>query len=106
MEREIDYERLGNNIKETRKQSGLTQQSLAEQVSCNTSHISNIENNYTKVSLNTLLAIANSLHTSIDYLLKDQYENPSLAIDNELFLEISKMDDEKKEQLLRIIKVL
>lgn len=75
---------LGLKIKEIRVSRGLTQDNLAEMVSCNTSHISNVENNHTKVSLNVLLAIANALNTSIDYLLSDQYENSSLALDNEI----------------------
>lgn len=106
MQQEINYEKLGLKIKEIRQQNGLTQDKLAEMVSCNTSHISNIENNHTKVSLNVLLAIANVLHTSIDYLLSEQYENLSLALDNEIMREISNCDIESKERILRIIKVL
>ena len=68
MQQEIDYKLLGLKIKEIRKSKDLTQDDLAEMVSCNTSHISNVENNHTKVSLNVLLAIANALNTSIDYL--------------------------------------
>lgn len=44
-------------------------------VGCNTSHISNIENNYTKLSLNVLIAIANALNVSVDYLLSNQLNN-------------------------------
>ena len=69
MQQELDYGKLGVKIKELRQSRGLTQDLLAEIVGCNTSHISNIENNHTKVSLNVLLAIANALDTSIDYLL-------------------------------------
>lgn len=50
MQQEIDYKMLGLKIKEIRINRGLTQDNLAEMVSCNTSHISNIENNHTKVS--------------------------------------------------------
>ena len=57
MEQEIDYAKLGLRIKELRIKKGLTQDNLAELVGCNTSHISNIENNHTKVSLNVLLSI-------------------------------------------------
>ncbi len=106
MQQEIDYKKLGIKIKESRQKKGLTQDKLAEMVSCNTSHISNIENNHTKVSLNVLLAIANVLNTSIDYLLSDQYENLSLALDNEIMREISNCDIENKERILRIIKAL
>lgn len=103
---ELDYAKLGMKIKEIRISKGLTQDNLAEMVSCNTSHISNIENNHTKVSLNVLLAIANSLNTSIDYLLSNQYENSSLALDNEIIRAIKDFPDEKKEKLLKMIEIL
>lgn len=103
---ELDYAKLGMKIKEIRISKGLTQDNLAEMVSCNTSHISNIENNHTKVSLNVLLAIANSLNTSIDYLLSNQYENSSLALDNEILRAIKDFPDEKKEKFLKMIEIL
>lgn len=106
MQQEIDYAKLGLKIKEIRISKGLTQDTLAEMVSCNTSHISNVENNHTKVSLNVLLAIANALNTSIDYLLSDQYENSSLALDNEILRVIKDYDTEKKEKILKIIEIL
>lgn len=106
MLQEIDYSKLGRNIKSIRISKGLTQDNLAELVSCNTSHISNIENNHTKVSLNVLLAIANALNTSIDYLLSDQYENSSLALDNEILRVLANCDNEKKEKILKIIKII
>lgn len=106
MQQEINYATLGSNIKKARINQGLTQDSLAEMVSCNTSHISNIENNHTKVSLNVLLAIANALNTSIDFLLSDQYENASLALDNEIMRVVSTCDIKTKQQILRIINAL
>lgn len=106
MQQELDYAKLGLKIKELRQSKGFTQDTLAEMVSCNTSHISNIENNHTKVSLNVLLAIANALNTSIDYLLSNQYENTSLALDNEIARAVANCDVETKERILRIIKAL
>ena len=106
MQREIDYARLGIKIKEIRQNRGLTQDSLAELVGCNTSHISNIENDHTKVSLNVLLAIANVLDTSIDYLLSEQYENSALALDNEIMRVLTNCDNQKKEKILKIIEIL
>lgn len=103
---EIDYAKLGMKIKKIRVSKGLTQDKLAEMVSCNTSHISNIENNHTKVSLNVLLAIANSLNTSIDFLLSNQYENVSFALDNEILRAIKDFPIEKKEKLLKMIDIL
>ena len=106
MQQEIDYLKLGLKIKELRQRKGLTQDSLAEMVSCNTSHVSNIENCHTKVSLNVLLAIANALNTSIDYLLSNQYENSSMVLNNEILRLLQNCDDEKKEKILKIIQIL
>lgn len=106
MQQEIDYAKLGIKIKEVRQAKGLTQDNLAEIVSCNTSHISNIENNHTKVSLNVLLAIANALNTSIDFLLSEQYENSSLTLDNEILRAIKDCDNAKKEKILKMIEIL
>ncbi len=106
MQQEIDYEKLGLKIKEIRINRGITQEKLAELVGCNTSHISNIENNHTKVSLNVLLSIANALNTSIDYLLSSQYQNSSFALDNEILRAIKNCDNIKKEKILKIIEIL
>lgn len=102
----VNYQKLGLKIKEIRISKGLTQDNLAELVSCNTSHISNIENNHTKVSLNVLLAIANALNTSIDYLLSDQYENTSLALENEILRAVKNCDNDKKLKILKMIEIL
>lgn len=106
MIQEIDYKRLGARIKRLRQSRGFTQESLAEAVGCNTTHISNIENDHTKVSLNVLLAIANVLDTSIDLLLSDQYGNSAAALDNAVINAISALDNDKKEKILKIIEIL
>lgn len=106
MTSELDYRELGLRIKQIRQESGLTQERLAELVGCNTSHISNIENSHTKVSLNVLLAIANVLDTSIDYLLANQYINASSAVDKEILRQLSSFDIKQKEKILKIIRIL
>lgn len=102
----IDYEKLGLRIKQVRINQGLTQEALAEFVGCNVSHISNIENSYTKASLNILLGIANALNTSIDFLLANQYANSSLALDNEILRALKDCDDEKKQKILKMISIM
>ncbi len=103
MENEIDYTTLGIKIKNLRKEKNFTQDKLAELVGCNTSHISNIENSYTKVSLNILLSIANVLETSIDFLLCEQYESSSTALETEILRVLKECDEEKKHLILKII---
>lgn len=102
----INFEKIGQKIKEVRTSENLTQEYIADTVGINTSHISNIENNKTKVSLNTLVQICNALNVSVDYILGEDLNNPSLAIDREIVRELQDFNKEKKEQLLRIAKVL
>lgn len=106
MQKNLDYAKLGKRIKDTRLKSKITQDELAEMVDCSLSHISNVENNHTQISLSGLVAIANALNTSVDYLLLDQYTNSTLALDNEIVRAISNCDVETKERILRIINAL
>ena len=102
---EIDYEELGKKIKNLRIEKGLTQENLAEYVGCNTSHISNIENSYTKLSLNVLLAVANALNVSVDYLLAVQLNSTSTILSQEILNKLSKCNDKDKEKIIQIIDI-
>ena len=102
----IDYKKLGLRINKVRTSRNLTQENLAQMVGCNPSHISNVENAHTKVSLITLLTIANALNTTIDYLLTDQYENSVNTLDSMILKALQKFDNEKKERILKIIELI
>ena len=111
MQQEIDYARLGLKIKEMRQKAGLTQDNLAEMVSCNTSHISNIENARSYPSLTALFTISNSLKCGIDYLIGEQYTYEKEAVSNEnidrkLARALQCCSNEKKEKILKIVEVL
>jgi len=64
----IDYVSIGNRIKEIRKSKGWTQAKLAEKAEIEPSNISHIERAATKLSLPTMVSIANSLEVSLDEL--------------------------------------
>ena len=102
---EINYAQLGIRIKEQRISKQLTQEGLAEIIGCNPSHISNIENNYTKASLNVILAIANALDTSIDSLLVEQYNDSSDSLMKEIIERIRPLDANSKMKLLKFIEI-
>ena len=65
----IDYTAIGKRIRGARKAQGLTQERLAELSGIEPSNISHIERAATKLSLPTLVAIANSLGVTTDELL-------------------------------------
>ena len=62
----IDYISIGNRIKELRSQKGWTQAKLAELSGVEPSNISHIERAATKLSLPTLVNIANALEVTLD----------------------------------------
>ena len=62
----IDYVSIGNRIKEIRKSKGWTQAKLAEQSGIEPSNISHIERAATKLSLPTMVNIANALGVTLD----------------------------------------
>ena len=62
----IDYISIGNRIKDLRTAKGWTQAVLAEESGVEPSNISHIERAATKLSLPTLVNIANALGVTLD----------------------------------------
>ena len=67
----INYVSIGQNIKKFRVEKGLTQNKLGEKSGIEPSNISHIERGATKVSLPTLVSIANALDVSLDEIIYD-----------------------------------
>lgn len=66
---EIDYKALGERIAKRRKVLNLTQDNVAEATGLSNNHISNIENNHSIPSLDTLVKICETLDITPDYFL-------------------------------------
>ena len=67
----MDYVLLGQRIRAARLSAGMSQEQLAEMVGLTSQHISHTEVASTKISLSSLVKIADALHTSVDRLLSD-----------------------------------
>ena len=106
MMQDLDFSLIGQRIKEIRCDKKLTQDYIANCTGVNVSHISNIETNKVKVSLTLLVSICNALNVTLDYLLENEYHNPSSVTEKELLNVIKDMKKEKQEILLRIARVL
>ena len=65
----IDYVSIGKRIKSFRNEKGWTQAVLAEKSGVEPSNISHIERAATKVSLPTLISIANALDVTLDEIV-------------------------------------
>lgn len=57
----VDYKLAGKRIQAARKQSGMTQETLAEKLDVSIGYVSQVERGVTKISLDLLAAIANAL---------------------------------------------
>ncbi len=102
----LNFALIGQRIREIRTSRQFTQEYLAFVTDVNVSHISNIETNKVKVSLTLLVSICNALDVTVDYILGNEYHAPASVLEKELLNTIKDMDEPKKEQLLRIAKVL
>lgn len=71
----IDYESLGQRIRSRRQLLGKTQKEVAQAINVAPSYYSNIERGLRIPSVDTLVAIANTLHTGLDMLLVDSLAN-------------------------------
>lgn len=103
---DFNYELIGDNIRDLRLERKYTQECLANMVGVNTSHISNIENHRTNISLPTLVRVCNALNTTVDYIIRHEYSTPDSSMDTIILEELKQCDMETKERILKIIQIL
>lgn len=89
----IDYKSIGKRIKTARIRLDMTQERLAEQVNLSPSHLSNIETGTTKVSLPTIVKLANALQVSVDSLLADSVVQSKAVFEEDIQTILSDCDD-------------
>ena len=70
----LNYNEIGKNIREVRKENGLSQAMLSELVEKSPSYISYIETDAKSMSLDTFVMIANALGVTADRLLMEQLD--------------------------------
>lgn len=81
---EINYMQIGERIKHHRKSHKLSQQILSDRCNIEPSYISHIERGTSKLSLPTLVKIANELSVSIDELLCDNIKSSAPIFQSEI----------------------
>ena len=61
---------IGKRIQKTRKEKGISQAALAEQINISTPYLSDIENGKVSYSITILMDITEALQVSADWLLR------------------------------------
>lgn len=100
----IDYESLGKRIANARKQTGITQEALGEQLNMTRKHISVIETAINRPSLDTLVDITNALNVSADDLLVDSLTHSASTADSEIHHLLLDCNAIEQEILTRMVK--
>lgn len=103
---ELNYNDIGLRIKKIRLGKRMTQDMLAELVNLSTPHMSHIETGNTKVSLPTLIRIANVLECSIDELLCDSLVRSRYQFEHEIGREIADCSEEEIRIIADMVKAL
>lgn len=96
---ELNYVDIGLRIKNERLRQNISQERLAEMAELSTTHTSHIETGNTKVSLPSLMKIANAIKVSMDELLCDSMIKAKDVFENDITREAKDCD----EQEIRII---
>lgn len=101
MEVTVNYENVGNKIRERRNFLKVTQENLANDINVSASFISDIENGRRKMSLETMIKISIALKTSLDYFVLDNVKDVKLKnkIKFDELKSILGRVDEKKESV-------
>ena len=97
---ELDYKAIGKRIKIARIKADLTQEMLAEKIELSPTHLSNIETGTTRVSLATIVSIANGLDITVDDILCDNVVKARVQFEED----IAEILDDCDEYEIRIIK--
>lgn len=97
---EIVKDTFSKNIKNLRKEQGLSQTELADKIFINKSMVSAYEKGTRMPSLGALIQLSNVLNVSIDYLLGIQKENTN---DRASTISISGLTEKQKKIVSELI---
>lgn len=99
----LDYVKIGQRIRAARMAQGWQQAELAYRAGLNSSYVSHIETGQTKLSLPTIVKIANALSVSVDALLCDNLTLSRHVYDQKISDVLQDCDNAELQAFLEII---
>ena len=100
---DLNYHKIGQRIRQARTAHGWQQAELAYRAGLNSSYISHIETGQTKLSLPTIVKIANALSVSVDTLLCDNLQLSPHVYDTRFAEVFADCDNAELQAFLEII---
>ena len=101
---EIDFERIGQRVKQARIDKGYTQAELGEVIGCSNNHMSHIETGNTKLSLPVFVSLAEALDVRTDELLHNSDDVSRERLLAEIGDVLCRCDENRARVLLSAIK--
>ena len=95
----LDFNIIGQRLKEARNKKHITQQQLAEEIDVSVPFLSKVECGKNHINLKRLSEICNILGVSEGYILKGTSSNSKIYLDSE-FSDILKKCSPKKQKLI------
>ena len=102
----IDYQLLGKRIANFRKNRGLSQEKLAEKSEISNNYLSNIENNHSILSLETMVKICIALNVTPDELLLGVTKNEKQYLSAEILETLNQCTAQEKRLIYGFINLL
>lgn len=108
---DLNFQLIGQKIKERRKYLHITQEAIANYLDVNPSHISNIECGRANPSLTVLVKIANFLECSVDCFISHEYlfdadAHKPETLDDKIMEKLKYSTAEKKVKILQMMDIL
>lgn len=100
----MKYKLIGKKIKKARREKGVTQEKLAEELDVSVSFISQIETGKKHFNLNRISEISEILEKPVGYFI-DGYDGINSDIDEIIYI-LKKMDEKQLKMVLEIVRIL
>lgn len=91
---------IGIRISQLRKNHGITQEKLAEEIDITTKHMSSVERGASSLSLEKLITTGKYLNCTMDYLILGEVKKDGTDLLPASILSILSSDDEREKELL------
>lgn len=101
---DINYKKIGEHIRRRRKSKDMSQEKLAEYTDLSVTHISHIETASTKVSLPSIIKIADALDCTANDFLYDNLKCAKILFEKEIEHELQDCSEYEIRVLFDLIK--
>ncbi len=102
----VNYKAIGSRIKNKRKETGITQENLAEKLNVTVGYVSQIERGITKVSLGTLANISEVLDCDLAYFVSGISPSNKIYMQNEFTEKFNALDTTQKRYILEFMDIM